>query len=353
MKTTILIIEDNQELLENTAELLSLADYNVITALNGKRGLELIKAHHPDLILCDITMPELDGYGVLLAISNIEELTGIPFIFLTAKSDKECIRKGMNLGADDYLIKPFEGEELLAVIESRLKKARSLQKKFDHSLHELHSIMDEINSPEDLFDMSTIKTIKKLQVKDTLYQEGDSANFLYNIVSGKIKVYMTNELGKELIVHIYHKGDFLGHQALLDGLVHKNTAVALENTEVAMIPKQDFFNLLYSKREVALRFIRIISNNMDEAEEKLLKMAYNSARKRVAEALLLIYEKYKQDNNGSNCFPGARENISALAGISPESVSRNLTSFREEGLIETINGEIRILKPEKLLNMKN
>ena len=122
MSASILIIEDSGEIRENTAELLELAGYDVTTAVNGKDGLEQARKIQPDLILCDIMMPELDGYGVLRALENIPELTGTPFIFFTAKSEKSDFRAGMDLGADDYLTKPFTGDDLLRVVSARLKK---------------------------------------------------------------------------------------------------------------------------------------------------------------------------------------------------------------------------------------
>ncbi|NOQ74942.1 MAG: response regulator [Crocinitomix sp.] len=122
MRVKILLIEDNHEMLENIEEILELADYDVVTAENGKKGVPLIKKELPDLILCDIMMPELDGYGVLDAISRDPLTAAIPFIFLTAKSGKEDFRKGMNLGADDYLTKPFDDRQLLDTVERRIKK---------------------------------------------------------------------------------------------------------------------------------------------------------------------------------------------------------------------------------------
>src|SRR5688572_16474414 len=124
----ILLIEDNFEVRENTSELLTLANYEVITAENGKIGVELASKHKPDLIICNIMMPELDGYGVLHILSKKPETASIPFIFLTAKTEKADIRKGMVLGADDYLTKPFDETDLMNAVETRLKKVALMQK---------------------------------------------------------------------------------------------------------------------------------------------------------------------------------------------------------------------------------
>ena len=119
---SILLIEDNDELRDNTAEILELANYKVTAAANGKLGIQAALQQKPDLIICDVMMPELDGYGVLHLVNKNTELSGVPFIFLTAKSERSDFRKGMEMGADDYITKPFTDIELLNAIESRLKK---------------------------------------------------------------------------------------------------------------------------------------------------------------------------------------------------------------------------------------
>ena len=129
----VLVIEDNFEMRDNIFEILKLANYEVYTATNGKIGVELALKHLPDLILCDIMMEGLDGYGVLFMLNKHPETSTIPFIFITAKTQKQDLRKGMELGADDYLMKPFSRERFNEAIEkviSRLKsRSESLIKK--------------------------------------------------------------------------------------------------------------------------------------------------------------------------------------------------------------------------------
>ena len=347
-KSTILVIEDNKDMRENTAEILELSNYNVLMAENGKIGIELARNSNPDLILCDIAMPELDGYGVLRAIENMPEMIGKPFIFMTAKSAKSDFRKGMDLGADDYFIKPFSGDDLLKIVSSRLKKSLALlnnNKTADQKEHNNGS-----NNWNSLFEH---RIIKKIRNKDMLYMEGDSPNYLYFVVRGKIKVFKSNEAGKEYIVNICKEGDFLGHIALLENNEHREYAMAMEPCEVLLIPKQDFCQLINSDTETAMKFIKLLSSNYADAEEKLLQLAYDSARKRVAEAIIFISKKYKSEGNEDLTFTMNRENISSLSGISPESVSRNLTDFKEEGLITTLNGCIKILNLKRLESLKN
>jgi DNA-binding NarL/FixJ family response regulator len=119
----ILVIEDEPEMRRNITALLRYKEYEPLAAENGRLGLELARRENPDLILCDVMMPELDGHGVLAALQEDANLGLIPFIFLTAKGEKEDLRSGMTLGADDYLTKPVGNSDLVQAIEARLRRA--------------------------------------------------------------------------------------------------------------------------------------------------------------------------------------------------------------------------------------
>jgi DNA-binding NarL/FixJ family response regulator len=118
----ILVIEDQPQMRKNIATILEMENFKVLTAENGKRGADLARAEKPDVIICDVMMPEVDGYGVLAALRTEATTATTPFIFLTAKGDKLEIRKGMNLGADDYLTKPVSRDDLLTAVRTRLAR---------------------------------------------------------------------------------------------------------------------------------------------------------------------------------------------------------------------------------------
>ena len=349
----ILLIEDHQELRENTAEILTLANYEVVEAENGRIGVEKAKAEKPDLIICDIMMPQLDGYGVLHMLSKNPDTSGIPFIFLTAKSEKEDFRKGMNLGADDYLVKPFDDIELLDAIEMRLKKNEILKADFQKSADGLDDFMQEAKGMENL-DKLTSGAQKKtiIKKKQYLFSQMSYPHALYFLNKGSIKGYQTNHEGREYITNLYKAGDFIGHIDLLKEQQYRESAVTMEDSEVTVIPRDDFFSLLYKNRDVASKFIKILSNNLAEKEERLLKLAYNSVRRRVSEALLLLEKQYKKENENVYVLNISREDLANLVGASTETVIRTLSDFKDEKLIDISGGKISIVNSEKLSRIK-
>ncbi|MEO8862098.1 MAG: response regulator [Ginsengibacter sp.] len=349
----ILIIEDNDDIRDNTAEILGLFNYEVIVAENGKTGVEKALEHLPDLIICDIMMPVLDGYGVLHAVHKNERIKNTPFIFLTAKSERTDFRKGMGLGADDYITKPFDGTELLNAVDSRLKKFDLLKEQLSPAIDGLNHLIEVSfgkNALESLTENSNTNIYKKKQV---IYSEGNHPNRLYYVVKGKVKTFKTHEDGKELVTELYSERDFLGYIALLEQSVYKDTAEALESTEIAVIPKEDFEDLLNRNPEVAKKFIQLLAGNISTKEEHLLGLAYNSLRKKVADALLKLQNKYSNQKDEKFTIDITRENLASIAGTATESLIRTLSDFRTEKLIEILNGNITIIDSKKLERLLN
>ena len=349
MSQTILLIEDNEEMSENITSILKLAHYNVITAANGKEGVALAQKEHPDLILCDVMMPELDGYGVLHILNGDAETANIPFIFLTAKAEKTDLRAGMNLGADDFITKPFDGFDLLKVVEIRLKKSALFRANNKNDLYDVNTLFNKAREMKEFQKLSENRPTRTFRKKDYIYMEGQMPSDLYFIISGQVKTYKVNYDGKELITGIHHKGDFLGYVSLLEETPHGESAEVLEEAEISIIPRNDFLTLVYSSKDIARKFIKMLSNNLMEAESRLLDLAYQSVRQRVAGALLKINSQ--QEDSAKNVITIARRDISNIIGTATESLNRTLADFKDEGLIEILGEGIRILRIDKLEDM--
>lgn len=347
----ILIIEDNLDVRENLAEILELSNYEVITAENGKIGVQKAMTNPPDLILCDVMMPELNGYGVLNILGKKPKTAEIPFIFLTAKAERSDFRKGMNLGADDYITKPFDQSELLDVIERRIKKSERIKKAFDGTEQGLTAFINEARGQKELNKLTQERTTKEYKKKEKIFQEGDRPKSLYFIATGKVKTYKTNEWGKEYITGVHETGEFLGYLSLIEETTFTNSAACMEATTLSIIPKEDFFKMLHYNQNFAARFIKMLANNIHEKEEKLLSLAYNSIRKRVAEALIELEKKQKSNpekSTNSNSVTILREDLANIVGTAKESVIRTLTDFKNEGLVEIDHSVIHIKELEKL-----
>jgi len=347
---TILIIDDHADIRENTAEILDLAGYKTCTAENGKKGMEQALREKPDLIICDIMMPELDGYGVLHLLRKNPETEDIPLIFLTAKAERTDMRKGMEMGADDYVTKPFEELELLNAIESRLQKYAVIQKKYEPSALGASQFANDLKDtgqlPFKLDDYDHEQYVKKQQ----LYAEGRRPRYLYYLVSGKVKGVKNNEDGKEYITDLYSDGDFIGYPALIEDKNYDDSAVVLEDSQIVQIPREEFLNWIHGDITVASKFIRIITQNVKEKEERLLSLAYSSLRKRIARALVEIHEKF---NKGGQEQPIgiSREDIANYVGTATESLIRTLSDFKSEKIIKIQEGKIWITDLERMRNL--
>jgi len=162
----ILLIEDNPNVLLNTSRMLQAEGYMVISADNGRAGLEMAQQHIPSLIICDIMMPEIDGYGVIASLRNNPATTTIPFIFLSAKSDKNDFRQGMELGSDDYLTKPFTRDELLGAINAQFKKQEIINSYYKQELANLRGNISKSLPHQLLFPAIEVMGLADILVKN-------------------------------------------------------------------------------------------------------------------------------------------------------------------------------------------
>ena len=349
----ILLIEDNEALRENTAEILTLANYHIMTAENGKIGVEKAIANPPDLIVCDIMMPVLDGYGVYQIISKHPNLQHIPFIFLSAKSERTDLRKGMEMGADDYITKPFSDSELINAIRARLEKIRIQQQQGGKAIETWYQIVADLGNKDEMHKALENHDIIEYKKKQVIYAEGQHPNKLYYIQAGKVKIFKTSDTGKELITGLLSAGDFFGHIPLIENVVYEEFAETLEESSIRVIPRKEFEELLTTNQEIALKVIKLLANNIAEKEHQLVALAYHSLRKRVADALLTLKKKYAKEGDELFSMSISREDLANIAGTATESLIRTLSDFKNEKLIEIKDGKITILEEKKLLNLFN
>ena len=347
----VLLIEDDKVLRENTAELLQLADYDVFTAANGKKGVEAAKDFNPDVIICDIMMPEMDGYQVLQTLSVDPDVQSVPFIFLSAKTERRDVRMGMELGADDYITKPFEESELIGAIESRIARTAILKeiKETDRT--------DLLSGPADIRNIDEFKNfiydygrVENYTLGDSIYREGDNSNMIYLILKGVVKTHKLDEQGKELITGIYKADDFFGFTSFTKNIPYREYATAIEDCKLAGITKEQLKNALENNYNLIMELMQLLAESLSDTREQLLQMAYGSVRRKTASTLLRFADKLQEDDRGNIHI--LRSDLAGVAGMATETLIRTLSSFKKEGLIDIKDRNIRILDLQKLQNIQ-
>ncbi len=343
----VLFIEDDTVVRENTAELLELSDYEVITAANGKSGAALAKKELPDIVVCDIMMPEMDGYGVLQTLAEDPVTQHIPFIFLSAKTEHKDIRKGMDLGADDYLTKPFEEEELISAIESRMAKVSILRKLRENE--EASTPEDEeqqITSLQDLREFVKGYEEQNYKAGEIIYEEGKQSNHFFFVDKGVVKSHQMDQYGKELITSLYKEGDFFGNISFQKTTAYQEYATAMEDTRVYAVSKEELKDILSKNSKITFDLIDVMGENISGIKEQLLEMAYGSVRKKTARTILLFSQKIRRFPTQSIRI--SRSDLASVAGMASETLIRTLSDFKKEGLIEIEGRNIKILNVEAL-----
>ncbi|WP_055444507.1 response regulator [Lacinutrix himadriensis] len=343
----ILLIEDDIVLRENTAELLELSNYNVVTAANGKLGVEAAIKELPDIIVCDIMMPELDGYGVLEVLSKNESTQYIPFIFLSAKTERKDVRRGMDLGADDYITKPFQEDELTSAIESRIARASILKDIRDKKSSQSNTEEEEIRTLNDLKnyfdDNGKPFTFKKGEI---IYTEGQNSNYIFLVTKGVVKCYKFDEQGKELITALHKEDDLFGYTSFIQNIPYQESAGVIKDAELAGISKEQLADILNSNHKITLELIQLLTDDLKGVKNQLLEMAYSSVSKKTASTILKFAEKLNCKSNQP--IKISRSDLSSVAGIATETLIRTMSSFKKQGLIEIEGRNVTIVDLEKL-----
>jgi CheY-like chemotaxis protein/DNA-binding transcriptional ArsR family regulator len=344
----VIVIEDQVEVRENLMETLELADYRVLGAPDGHEGVKLVREHLPSLILCDVMMPKLDGYGVLELLNKEPKTAAIPFIFLTARAEREDLRRGMNLGAADYITKPFFQDELLRVVEQRIAKKNEIpatEVKEDYTPQFSESYTG-VGVNQLLDSLGEGGRRRQYTDRASIYFSGDQPHSVFKVLSGRVRLYQETDFGKTLTIDSLGEGSWFGLEDIYGGGAHAVNASAYPDAEVLLVDKATFVDFIQRHPSVVLGHAKQLSQDLALRAEQLLQIAYFSVRKRIAEFLLRFAE---QSEGEKEIIDLRREDIAEAVGTTPESVTRVLTEFRKEGLVELPSaGGIVVVEVNKL-----
>jgi CRP-like cAMP-binding protein/CheY-like chemotaxis protein len=349
----ILIIESDKTESAKISKLLVLANYAVVVTENATDGVKKARTENPDLIICGIILTDLDGYDVLRILKKSLKTRDIPFIFFTEKSDNTHLRKAMNLGADDFIAKPLEDSDLFAAIEMCLKRSANLNKRIEDAKMPLPPEATSSKGIQELTNLPKNKKEKKFVKNEEIYRENDYAEYVYFIISGKVKFEKTDTHGKHMIIRILLEGEFFGYTPILLKHTYESTAIALDDTCLSIIPKNDCLELLERNSEVSSKFIKTLSTSLVERETKLLQLAYSPIVERVATALLNCVNNCEQNEVEMPRVDTSREDLASIVGTAKESVTRELSQLRKDGIIEIKGHDVFILDSDRLKAIAN
>ncbi|MEO6231981.1 MAG: cyclic nucleotide-binding domain-containing protein [Ferruginibacter sp.] len=333
----VLLIESNDQLAGSTINMLKHEDYSIAHATDEKACIACSLQQQPDLIICSVAKP------LIKLFDSLPNLRSIPLIFLTEEIASVNTTQHHPLSYGDFIITPVCPNDLLNAIEQKLKPtdnntAEHLSKKEPFCLSTADILMNFIKN----------RTINHFKKKQVIYAEGKNPRRLFYIEKGRVKISKKNNEGKELTVGLLNEGEFLGYTALLADTVYKDTAKAMDETDIVVIPKEEFDQLISSNKQVAQKFIRLLAKNVWEKEDQLIGLAYNSLRKRVAEALIQLHQKFKREAQIQFSINISRQDLANIVGTATESLIRTLSDFKNEKLIQIKAGNITILDEKQL-----
>ena len=347
----ILIVDNRPDKRASLKEILELAHYQTAEAQNGQEALQRVEKERPDLILCKAELPELNGYELLRLLSKDPELVTMAFVFTCPEATPKDIRRGMNLGADDFLREPYSKMELIDTVEARLSRIQQLSNRDEKPTGDLLGFMDEVTKIKGLEDLSEGQQRRDYKKREVVFHEGDPAHHLYYVLKGRVKLIKTDHYGKELINEFIDQKQFFGYLALMKGEEFHQTAVCLEPSEIVKIPKTDFWALLHRNRQVAERFIAMLANDTVEQKNRLLRMAFGTVKERLASVLLELHKKYNPQDSNTVKLKITRESLAGMVGTTTESLIRTLSELKEGGFIEVSGREICLLRKAALQQM--
>ena len=319
----ILLIEDHQEIRENTSEILQLAGFEVYAGENGKIGIEMARMNPPDVVVCDIMMPVLDGYGVLHLFRRDDSLSHIPFIFLTAKAERADQRKAMELGADDYLTKPFTEQELLAAIDARLMKSGTGHQR-SASPRPLKDAQDLVNNFFKKIVKEAGAEVVRFPKRHLLFAEGQFPQSVFWLEKGVVKHYRNTPFGKSLITRVDFGKNLIGLSEAILPHSYKNYAEASSPLGVYAIPKDLAIKALSENAPLLMAALQLQSEESNRLADRMVHLAYTPMRERVIMEVDDLKSRLLENGYSDADRIFSREEMAQIAGTATESLIRVL-----------------------------
>ena len=356
----ILLIEKDEDVRVNLVQVLELVNYEVFTAEDGEHAAALAIRETPDLIICGSLLPLLDGYDLFKELQGNPATQHSKIVFFTPKNNNgngyhngasHHNGNGYHNGADHHNGNGYHNGEASTTI----KDAQSfVYQSNNNGLVNAKSDVIRLNGIEDVLDvLIKDRDILYYKKKQIIFSEGNCSRNLYFVKKGKVKIYQTNDLGKQLVVDLYAENDFIGYVPLIENSNYTEIAEALEDTELIIIPRGEFNELIKTNQQVMNLFVHLLTKSVTEKKCQMIGLAYNSLRKKVADALIRLNNTYNKAASADFKIDISRDNLAAIAGTATESLIRTLTDFKSEKLIDISNNCIKILNKKKLEDLSN
>jgi len=323
-------------------------EYEVYYFNNSHEAINKIKEDTSNLIVCISQLQNTDSLLITQLIRKLYLDVELPVLFLAEKFDYNFYRKFILSFGSDFLLLNTELNEIITSIEYHFQKMKKINAdNRNSSKKNVHDLLDE------LLQNGKLNHYKN---KSLIFTEGNYPQYLYYVNKGRLKGYKTSDNGKELIIQLYGKGDFIGYMDLFGEDIYRFTAQAMTESELLLIPKNEFYHLVKSNFTFAYETVRVLAKHNNQKSERMLELAYNSLRKRVANGLLLLQKKFNKstsDNSTNFSIKITREELANLCGTTTESLIRTLSDFKDERLIFINGKEIEIRELSKLKAMIN
>jgi len=300
----------------------------------------------PSVLFLDINMPTWSGWDFLENFDKLDERIKkqITIYMLSSSINAKDRERALETRiAVDYIAKPLNSKTVSTIFLSEQSDFNEVASK-------------HVNEyvPESAHESELVKALEaplekiSFKKKQPLFRQGDICRSLYYVLSGKIKTFKANGNGKVLITGLHKPGEFLGYLPLLENSVHNETAVGFDEGEVAAIPKDVFRKLVFENQKVNREFLGLIAKDLLEKDDRLLALAYDSVRQRVAGALLQVQRKYDEGSSEKFSISFTRDDLANIVGTATESLIRTLSDFKDEGTIEINASTISITDKGKL-----